>query len=284
MGKNIEQRMRELESAIQASEKEPNRLKRVSCNIRICQVAVEEMMAEMRADVDFQANEDIQIRFHRYELPHMLGKWLFFKRCYALECISLTSRGEKRKEHLQEQLQEAKDFFFAYRGFIQYYFSNDQKLDKDLFTINSTVEHRLMPKGEELPLDLNPGSLLAAYLLAYLEFARALVDTIGDQEPSVTNAERKSRFTYNGPFIDMIALGLLLYLSKNFLVDGKPSTEKQMYEWLEEATGVPTGSFAQRISELKSKAEPLSKIKEWLKIADAHLSKLPEDRSRRKLR
>jgi hypothetical protein len=111
-----------------------------------------------------------------------------------------------------------------------------------------------------------------------------LVNAVDDREAIVTNAVRKSRFTYDGPFIDIITLGLLLYLSKKFLVDGKPATEKQMYEWLEEQTGVPTGSFAQRISELKNKAEPLAKIKEWLKMTDAYFSKLPEDRPRKKLR
>jgi hypothetical protein len=273
--------MSELEQAILANESEPSRLKRVSCNIHVAKDAVEQIIAEAQRDASFHQEEEMQIHFHRYQLPPLLAKWIFFQKCYALECILLASTGEKRNALLAEQQQQTKDFFVAYKGFIQYYLSKDQKLDKDLFTIHSTVRHQLMQNEEELPANLNPGCLLASYLLAYHEFARLLLTEMNgpEAEPADPLFEKMN---YTGKIIDIIELGMLLWISRAFRINGKPATEKQVFERLEMAIDLPVGNISQRISELKHRKEPLEKVKAWTKMANDHLGKLAEDRPRRK--
>lgn len=275
--------MRDLETAILANEKEPNRLKRVSRNIQAAREAVEQTMAEMKADPDYQVREEVQIHFHRHQLPHLLGKSLFFQKCYVLESITVASTGDKRRELLAGQLQHVKDFFLAYKGFIQYYFSEDTRLDKAWFATKSTLDHPVMEEGEELPADLNFGCLLAAYLLAFLEFARLVLqewnEPAAEQPVNASNAE----LSYKGKIIDLIEVGMLLWISNSFIVNGKPATEKYIFERLEAAFQIPLGNFAQRITDLRRRREPLEKVKEWTRLAGARLGNLPEDRGRRRL-
>lgn len=265
---------------------EPNvesRLKQVSREIQLAKEAVEQAIAAMRADPGFETNYELQIHFHRHLLPLLIGKWLYFQKCYALECFKLASSGDKRKALLEGQLQHARDFFLDYRGFIQYYFSEDKKLDKDLFTKECTVVHRIVEHGDELPPDLNPGCRLASYLLAYLEFAQLLLQGEDDGVTDQPAALPPGSVTHKGKIIDVVELGMLLWVSGYFIVDGKPATEKWIFERLEVGFGVPVPNMSQRILELKNRSEPLEKIKEWMRMANAHLGNLPVDRSRRKL-
>jgi hypothetical protein len=260
-----------------------SRLKLVSRDIQAAKATVEQAMAEMHANPDFEANEEMQIHFHRHQLPLLLGKWLFLQKCFALECLTLASTGDKRKVLLEGQLQHARDFFLAYRGFIQYYFSEDKKLDKDLFTTTCTVVHPVVEDGDELPDNLNQGCRLASYLLAYLEFAQLLLQESDEPVSEQPTALPAGTVTYKGKIIDVVEIGMLLWISKSFIVNGKPATEKFIFKRLELAFGIPVANMSQRISELKGRNEPLEKVKEWLRMANAHLGNLPADQPRRKL-
>jgi hypothetical protein len=261
-----------------------SRIKRISRDIQAAKAAVEQAIAAVHADPDFEVNDEVQIHFHRHQLPLLLGKWLFFQKCYVLECFKLASTEDKRKELVDGQLQHAKDFFLAYRGFIQYYFSEDKKLDKDLFTRKCTVRHPLVEAGDELPSNLNQGCLLASYLLAFLEFAQLLLQGSDDPVTDQPAALPAGTVTHKGNIIDMVELGMLLWISGSFIVNGKPATEKWIFERLAVGFGIPVANMYQRISELKSRNEPLEKVKEWMRMAYARLGNIPEDRPRRKLR
>jgi hypothetical protein len=284
MRTNVETRVRDLEDAILLNEKEPNRLKRVCSNILLAKTAVEQTMAEVQSDPEFQEREEVQIHFHRHQLPVLLSKWVYFRKCYVLECILLSSTGDNKQRLLNGHLQEAKDFFLAYRGFIQYYFSQDQQLDKDFFAIQSTVTYLVVENDDELPTHINFGCKLASYLLAYLEFARLLVTEIDGERIERVDSAPRPDIIRKGKIIDYIELGYLLYASETFYVDGKPATQKFIFEQLEIAFGIPPGNFSQRITELRRRQEPLETIAEWIRMANAHLGNLPDDRPRRKLR
>jgi protein-disulfide isomerase-like protein with CxxC motif len=100
----------------------------------------------------------------------------------------------------------------------------------------------------------------------------------------ISKAPNIPDLTYNGKIIDMVELGMILYCAKIFYVNGKPASEKQIFKMLEVATGVSIENHSQRISELKIRQEPLQAVKQWMKMALAHLGNLPEDRIRKKLR
>jgi hypothetical protein len=281
---NVEERIRNLESSIAANEKESNRLKRVCLNICLAKEAVEKTLAEVEISSDFTLTEDMQVHFYRYQAPVLLGKWLFFQKCYILESILLSSTGEKRLALLAEELQKAKDFLLEYKGFIQYYFSSDDRLDQSWFTYQSPIGNQLPDNKDELPRQLNQCCRLAGYLLAYLEFAGMLVNLVENNGETDLKAAAGFDLTYQGKIIEIIALGMVIYCAKIFYVNGKHATEKVIFKMLEAATGVPTENFAQRISDLRSKQEPLQTIKQWIKMAETHLGNLPEDRARKKPR
>lgn len=276
----LKERIRELEESISAYESEPDPMKRLALTIELTRRSVQEAFYDANFDEDFRRREIAQLIFNKHQFPPLLSKLLFFQKYYDLECFTFSSTEEERSKFIANQLQEIRQFFVENKTFIQYYFSQDMDRDTELFAESNNVVAASMKVEEEFLHLINPGCLLAAYLLAYQKYAVVLRRALnGDSlEPAGVNT-----VTYKGKIIDLIELGLGLWISEDIHVNGKRATQEFIRTSLERIFGISLSYWPIGVQDIKKrKKDRLSKHNAIIRDLSSHLDKLPEDKPRKK--
>lgn len=265
MSINVEQRMRQLEQDILANATEPSRLKRISTNIELSREAAEEMVNVAKEDADYEESEVEQIRFYRHQFPPFLAKMVFYQNCYDFECICLTLTNGERVAELKRELYNALEFLRTNKQFIQYYFSENTAEDKRLFN------------GEGTAANL----ALAATVLACMEYVLLVRKELGEH-PTETATEMPTLvLTFNGNLIDLVELGMAIWVSRDFCLDGEPVTQEFIRKGFEKLFGVSLEGWDSKVQDLKKrKKDQLRKLSEIIRKLLNYLGRFPDDRER----
>jgi len=259
--------MRLLEEAIRANDKEPNWLRRAIHNVDVAKRAVEDTIEE--------AKNDEGIFYHRYYLPAVLSKWLFYQKRFEWECIAHSSTTEDRGKFLLQQLEQARDFFYTHRRFIRYYFSKQTREDGRLFLPDSPPASGPLPPDDERVFAVNPNSLLAGYILAHYEYVAFLQKECGEDGGPSTNTVAPGCND-----IDYVELALAIWAGQMVYVNGKPATQEYIRSKIEKMANVQLPYFDNQVQDLKRrKKDPTALMNRLTKGLAMHLGKLPDDRS-----
>ncbi|GGB23843.1 hypothetical protein [Puia dinghuensis] len=124
---------------------------------------------------------------------------------------------------------------------------------------------------------------LVACLLSYIEYAVLSSREANTQKAEPADTTPGPVVTYKGKAIDLVELGMGIWLSEDVHVDGKPATQKFIRQALEMLFGVSLAQWDSRVQELKrrTKDHRLSKYNEITRRLDAYLDQLSDDRPKR---
>ena len=112
---------------------------------------------------------------------------------------------------------------------------------------------------------------LAGYLVKYILYAMLLHPKRGGRA-RLTGGRLGSVVTYKGSAIDLIELGMGIWLSGDILVDGKPAKQIFIKQAIEKMFGLSLGHWYVRVQELKMrKKDSTSKYNEIIRRLSAYL-------------
>jgi hypothetical protein len=193
------------------------------------------------------------------ELPSLQANLFYFEQRYVLECIKLSAVGDKRRQLIEEQLQQALDLLLRHREFAQTFWRGD-----------GGVVRPFNPED----------SLLAGRLLATVAYAQILRSELdGD---TTHEAGSPTGLSYAGDIIDLIELGKGLHLTGAVRLNGKPAPVASIFSGLGKMFNMESEGWTNRIPELKNRKEPLKLIGEMMKKLMAYVDTLPRDQPSRK--
>ena len=116
---------------------------------------------------------------------------------------------------------------------------------------------------------------LEAYVLKYMVCAMLMHSKSKGSRAKATGARLGPVVTYKGNAIDLVELGLGIWLSGDILVDGKPAKQIFIKQALEKMFGVSLGHWYVRVQELKQrKKDSMSKNNEIIRRLSAYLEQV----------
>jgi hypothetical protein len=283
---NVEQRIQELEESLFTPDTEPNAAKRLALNIEITWKTLLKALSEAHAEPDFKDSEMQQAVFNRYHLPPLIGKWLLFHERYQFECRGHFLIGEKRRQFLEDELQRMTDFFARNSEFLRYCHSGNTEMDADLFTKNNEDPYPDgLPEKDLFAARLNPASVIVGCMLAFEQYAELLRKELTGVTMSQGSEEEDMRIEYKGTLIELVELGMSMWVPQKLFVNGKPATHEYFENALGKIYNTPIKNWSVRANQLKDNLPELArKNNERFKLLYDHLDQLPEDRPRKKTR
>lgn len=116
---------------------------------------------------------------------------------------------------------------------------------------------------------------LAAYLLNYMVYAMLLHRKSKSSRAKATGGTLGPVVTYKGNAIDLVELGMGIWLCGDILVDGKPAKQVFIKQALEKMFGVSLGKWYVRVQELKQrKKDSMSKYNEIIRRLSGYLDEV----------
>jgi hypothetical protein len=175
-------------------------------------------------------NEFRQILNNKEWFAPLCGKVLFFDNCYRLETCKTASPPAEVRHFIEEELRSVNQFLNTHYQFCQYYDSENDLMDRYLFTTQNVDPLPIDVEAVGLPSWLNQGCLLLAAVIANRQFAKLLkmeLETLDKVPPAAADT------TFDGTDTDIVEEMRGKYSSGSILVNDKPATKKQIMQMLE---------------------------------------------------